>query len=273
MISPVSERISRAVILVALAVFGVVPLLSLLSTALTRQGSLPQGLVWPSDPQWQNFAAAWNAANFLSLLESSCLIVLGVVPISLILASLAGYALAQLRVPGGNIIYLLFLVGLTLPVESLITPLYYDVRSLGLLGSQLAVVMPQIALILPFGVFWMRAHFSNVELALSEAATIDGASRWQTFTRIHVPLATPAWSALAILYFLATWNQYLLPLVLVSDPSKRTMAGGLGAFQGQYGDNIQLLCAGSLIIIAPSLIVFLVFQRSFVKALLAGAVK
>jgi raffinose/stachyose/melibiose transport system permease protein len=273
MISPRGERISRGVILVALALFGVVPLLSLLSTALTPQGSLPPGLVWPSNPQWQNFAAAWNAANFLALLESSCLIVLGVVPITLVMSTLAGYALAQLKVPGGGIIYILFLIGLTLPVESLITPLYYDIQTLGLLGSRLAVVIPEVALLLPFGVFWMRAHFSNTEQALTEAATIDGANRWQTFARIHLPLATPAWSALAILYFLGTWNQYLLPLVLVSDPTKRTMAGGLGAFQGQYGDNIQLLCAGSLIIIAPSLIVFLVFQRSFVRALLAGAVK
>ena len=267
------ERVSRVVILAALALFGVVPLFSLLATALTKQGSLPPGLAWPTDPQWHNFVDAWNAANFLALLQSSVLIVAGVVPITLILATLAGYALAQFRVPGGSVIYALFLIGLTLPVESLITPLYYDIQAIGLLGSRLAVVIPEIALLLPFGVFWMRAHFSVGEAAITEAATIDGASRWQTFTRIHVPLATPAWSALAILYFLATWNQYLLPLVMVSDPTRRTMAGGLGAFQGQYGDNIQLLCAGSLIIIAPSLIVFLVFQRSFVRALLAGAVK
>jgi raffinose/stachyose/melibiose transport system permease protein len=267
------DRTSRVVVLVALAVFGVIPLVSLLTTALSRQGSQPAGLAWPSDPQWHNFVDAWNGANFLALLQSSCLIVLGVVPITLALATLAGYALAQFRVPGGTVIYALFLLGLTLPFESLITPLYYDIRDLGLLGTRWAIIIPEVALLLPFGVFWMRGQFSNAEPALTEAATMDGASRWQVFARIHLPLATPAWSALAILYFLATWNQYLLPLVLVDDPTRRTMAGGLGAFQGQYGDNIQLLCAGSLIIIAPSLLVFLVFQRSFVRALLAGAVK
>ena len=267
------ERIGRGVVLVALALFAVVPLLSLLTTALSRQGSLPQGLAWPADPQWQNFAAAWTAANFLALLQSSVLIVLGVVPVALAMATLAGYALAQFRVPGGPVIWALFLLGLTLPFESLITPLYYDIRDLGLLGTRWAVIIPEVALLLPFGVFWMRSQFQGMEPALTEAARVDGASRWQTFTRIHLPLATPSWSALAILYFLATWNQYLLPLVLVDDPTKRTMAGGLGAFQGQYGDNIQLLCAGSLIIIAPSLAVFLIFQRSFVRALLAGAVK
>lgn len=273
MITTIGDRVGRGIILVALAVFGIIPLLSLFTTALSPQGTLPQGLVWPTDPHWENFADAWTAANFFALLQSSVLIVLGVVPVTVVLATLAGYALAQLRVPGGTFIYALFLLGLTLPFESLITPLYYDIRDLGLLGSQLAVILPLIGLLLPFAVFWMRSHFLNAESALTEAATLDGANSWQTFWRIHLPLATPAWSALAILDFLAAWNQYLLPLVLVDDPTKRTMAGGLGAFQGQYGDNIQLLCAGSLIIIAPSLLVFLVFQRSFVRALLAGAVK
>ena len=271
--STMTERLGRGVVLIALGMFGIIPLLSLFATSLSPQGSMPQGLQWPVDPQWQNFLDAWTAANFLRLLESSCLIVLGVVPVALTLATLAGYALAQFRFPGRTVIYGLFLLGLTLPFESLITPLYYNIRALDLLGTRFAVILPQIALLLPFGVFWMRTQFQGAEAALTEAARVDGANRWQTFARIHLPLATPAWSALAILYFLATWNQYLLPLVLIDDPAKRTMAGGLGAFQGQYGDNVQLLAAGSLIIIAPSLIIFLIFQRNFVWALLAGAVK
>ena len=111
-------------------------------------------------------------------------------------------------------------------------------------------MLPLIGLLMPFGVFWMRAHFLSAETALTEAGQIDGAITWQIFRRIHLPLATPAMSALTILFFLATWNQYLLPLVLIDDPTKRTVAGGLGAFQGQYGTNTALLCAGSLLIIA-----------------------
>jgi raffinose/stachyose/melibiose transport system permease protein len=176
-------------------------------------------------------------------------------------------------VPGGKVIYGLLIVGLTLPFEALITPLYYDVKAMGLLGSRWAIILPLIGLLMPFGVFWMRAHFLNAEAALTEAAQVDGASTWQSFWRIHFRLATPAWSALAVLFFLATWNQYLLPLVLVSNPDEGTVAGGLGAFQTQYGTNIVLLCAGSLLIILPSLLIFLIFQRTFVKALLQGAVK
>ena len=119
----------------------------------------------------------------------------------------------------------------------------------------------------------MRAHFVNVPAEMSEAAEIDGASAWQQFWLVQVPIARPAILSLAILQFLWTWNQFLLPIVLVEIPLERTMAGALGAFQGQWGTNIPLLCAGSLIILAPTVILFLVFQKQFVAALLQGAVK
>lgn len=271
--STVHDRISRAAILAALMIFAIIPLLSMLTAALAPQNSTPPGLSWPEDPQWHNFVDAWTAANFLALFQSSVFIVLGVVPAAVAMATAAGYALAQLAVPGGRFFNAILIVGLTLPFEALITPLYYNIRSMGLLGSRWAVILPLIGLLMPFGIFWMRASFLKVEVALTEQAKIDGASTWQTFRQIQLPLAVPALSALTILFFLATWNQYLLPLVLIDDPTMRTVAGGLGAFQGEHGTNIALLCAGSLLIITPSLVIFLIFQRHFVKALLQGAVK
>ena len=269
----VTDRASRTAILVVLMLFAVLPLLSMLTAALAPQNSTPPGLAWPTDPQWGNFVDAATASNFLTLFRSSVLIVLGVVPAAVAMATAAGYGLAQLRIPGGRLINALLLVGLTVPYEALITPLYYNLRDLGLLGTRWAVILPLIGLLMPFGVFWMRASFLNAEPALTEAAKLDGASSWQIFRQVQLPLAVPALSALTILFFLATWNQYLLPLVLIDDPSMRTVAGGLGAFQGEHGTDIALLCAGSLLIIAPSLLVFLFFQRHFVKALLQGAVK
>ena len=126
---------------------------------------------------------------------------------------------------------------------------------------------------MPFSVIWMRAHFVGVPQELSEAARVDGASRWQEFRSIQLPLARPALSALAILLFLWTWNQFLLPVVLIADPLNRTVAGALTFFQGQYSSSIPLLNAGALIIIVPTIIVFVVFQRQFIQALLQGAVK
>ena len=173
----------------------------------------------------------------------------------------------------GGIFFLLFLIGLTLPFEGIITPLYYLVRGLGILNTKWAIILPLIGLYMPFAVFWMRAHFINMPRELSEAARVDGASTWDLFWRIHVPLARPALSALAILLSVWTWNQFLLALVLVEDPLQRTMAGALGAYQGHYATNIPLLCAGSLLILTPTLIVFLLFQRQFISALLQGSLK
>ena len=160
-----------------------------------------------------------------------------------------------------------------MPLAGIIIPLYYLVRSLGLLDTKLAIILPLIGLYMPFGVFWMRAHFLNMPSELSEAARVDGATTRDLFWRIHVPLALPAISSLAILLTIWTWNQFLLALVLVQTPTERTMAGALGSFQGQYATNIPLLMAGSLVILTPTLIVFLIFQRQFVSALLQGSLK
>jgi raffinose/stachyose/melibiose transport system permease protein len=268
-----SEQLTRTALLAAMMAFAIIPLLSMFTAALAPQGSSPPGITWPRHPHWHNFVAAWDTANLAALFRSSSLIVLGVVPAAVLSATLAGYGLAQLRPFGSKTITALFLLGLTLPFEALITPLYYDIQQIGLLGSRLAVVLPLIGLLMPFGVFWMRTHFLDTETALTEAGRVDGANDWQIFRAIHLPLAKPAVSALTILFFLATWNQYLLPLVLIDNPTKRTVAGGLGAFQGQYSTDTALLCAGSLTIIAPSLVIYLAFQRSFVKALLQGALK
>jgi raffinose/stachyose/melibiose transport system permease protein len=261
------------VLLVLLMLVTVMPFVSLFVTALHPSGTYPAGLSWPETPHWENFVDAFKAADMGHLLVSSVLIELGVVPLSLLVATLAGFSLGHLRPPGGKWVFLGFLLGLTLPFEGIIIPLYYQMRDFGLLNTRWAIILPLIGLYMPFAVFWMRAHFINMPDEVSEAARIDGANTFQLFWRIHVPLSMPALSSLAILLFLWTWNQFLLAVVLVDDPAQRTMAGALGAFQGQWGTNIPLLCAGSLLILTPTLIIFLVFQRRFVSALLQGSVK
>jgi raffinose/stachyose/melibiose transport system permease protein len=264
--------LGRAVLLIFM-LFTAMPLISMVFTALQPQGTIPTGVAWPTDPQWHNFVDAFNVANLAALLWSSLLIVLGVVPVSLLIATMAGYGLGVLGVRGGQVVFLLLLLGLTIPFESLIIPLYYQMRDLGLLNTRWAIILPLIGLFMPFSVFWMRTHFLSVPPEITEAARVDGASAWTTFLQIHVPLALPALSSLAVLLFLWTWNQFILAIVMVDDPGKRTMAGALGAFQGRYGTDIVLLCAGSLLIMTPTILVFIVFQRQFVKALLQGSVK
>lgn len=268
-----SELYAGRVLLVGLMVFTVLPFISIFLMALQPSGSLPQGLAWPTDPQWQNFVDAFEVANMRKLLASSLLIVLGVVPVSLLFATMAGFGLGLLQIPGSRLVLLVLVFGLTLPVEGIIVPLYYLVRDLGLLNSRLAIVLPLIGLFMPFSVYWMHAHFAGMPKELTESASVDGAGAWALFRHIHVPLARAPIASLAILLSLWTWNQFLLALVLVEDPSKRTMAGALGAFQGQYATDIPLLCAGTIVILLPTLLTFLVLQRQLIAGLLQGAVK
>lgn len=267
------ERIPGLALLLAAMVFSIFPLVSMLSAALQPQGSVPTGLSWPSDPQWHNFIDAWQVADITPLLWSSIIYVLGVVPFAALFATMAGYALGQLRIPGAAILFLLFIFGLTLPREATIVPLYYQIRDMGLLNTRLGLVLVLIGAFMPFAVFWMRAHFLTMPKELSEASAIDGANQWQSFIKIQIPLAVPAIASMCLLLFLWTWNTFLQAIVLLDDPSKRTMAGALQNFVGQYSTDVVLLNAGSLLIMAPTIVVFLFFQRHFVKAMIAGAVK
>ncbi|MFC6713699.1 carbohydrate ABC transporter permease [Branchiibius cervicis] len=267
------SRLPGIILIVVAGLYSVIPLISMLTAALAPQGSFPSGLSWPAHPQWHNFVDAFNIANITTLLKSSIIIVLGVVPISVLIAAMAAYAITLLRIPLGKWFYLLLLLTLTLPFEVVIVPLYQQIKGLGLLDSQLGLILPLIGLNMPFAIFWMRAYFTTAPEELSEAAQVDGAGAWTAFWRIHLPLARPSLASLALLMFLSTWNQFLLPLVLINDPNKRTMAGALQAFQSRYSTDVVLLNAGALLLMAPTIIVFLLLQKQFTQALLQGAVK
>jgi raffinose/stachyose/melibiose transport system permease protein len=262
----------RALLLALMAVT-ILPFISIFFTALHPSGTVPGGLDWPSDPQWGNFVQAFKVAQMPALLVSSTYIVLAVVPVSLVISTMAGFAIGLLRVPGSRILLSLFVFGLTLPFSGIIIPIYFLERAMGIYNTRLAIVLPLIALYMPFAVFWMRAHFVNMPPEISEAARVDGATTWDLFWRIHVPLARAPIASLGILMAIWTWNQFLLALVLVEDPTQRTMAGALGAYQGHYATDIPLLSAGTILILVPTLIIFILFQRQIITALLQGSVK
>ena len=268
-----SELWAGRAFLIGLMAFTILPFISIFMTALHPSGSVPGGLEWPADPQWGNFVEAFNVANMNALLLSSTFIVLAVVPVSLVIATMAAFGIGLLRIRGSRVLFFLFVFGLTLPFGGIIVPLYYLERALGIYNTRLAIVLPLIGLYMPFAVFWMRAHFVNMPAEISEAALVDGATSWDLFWRIHVPLARAPIASLGILLSVWTWNQFLLALVLVEDPTQRTMAGALGAFQGHYATNIPLLCAGTMLILIPTLVIFILFQRQIIAALLQGSVK
>jgi raffinose/stachyose/melibiose transport system permease protein len=268
-----SEIWAGRALLLALMAFTLLPFISIFTTALHPSGTVPNGFEWPVDPQWGNFLEAFNVAEMPALLASSAFIVLAVVPLSLIISTMAGFAIGLLRIRGANVLLLLFVFGLTLPFPGIIIPIYFLERALHIYNTRFAIVLPLIGLYMPFAVFWMRAHFVNMPTEVSEAARVDGATIWDLFWRIHVPLARAPIASLGILMSVWTWNQFLLALVLVEDPTQRTMAGALGAFQGHYATDVPLLCAGTILILLPTLIIFMLFQRQIITALIQGSVK
>jgi raffinose/stachyose/melibiose transport system permease protein len=267
------EVFTGRTLLVVLMAFTILPFISIFLTALHPSGTVPGGLDWPVDPQWGNFVEAFNVANMNILIISSVRIVLMVVPFALVISTMAGFAIGMLRIPGSSLLLLLFVFGLTFPYEGTIIAIYTLERVLHIYNTKFAIALPLIALYMPFSVFWMRAHFVNIPVEISDSARVDGATTWDLFRRIHLPLAQAPIASLGILMSIWTWNQFLLALVLVENPNQRTMAGALGAFQGHYATNVPLLCAGTIIILVPTLLVFVLFQRQIIKALLQGAVK
>lgn len=267
------ELWSGRIFLILLMVFTIMPFISIFMTALHPSATVPGGLEWPPHPQWGNFVEAFKEAQMFELLSSSIFIVIAVVPVSLIISTMAGFAIGLLRIPGATVLLLLFVFGLTLPFPGIIIPIYFIERTIHIYNTRFAIVLPLIALYMPFAVFWMRTHFVNMPSEISDAARVDGASTWDLFWQIHLPLARAPIASLGILMSVWTWNQFLLPLVLVEDPNQRTMAGGLGAFQGHYATNVPLLCAGTILILLPTLVIFILFQRQIITALLQGSVK
>ncbi|GAA4425859.1 carbohydrate ABC transporter permease [Georgenia halophila] len=259
-----------------LSIFALVvllPFVSIVLAALHPSGSQVAGLSIPDAWSWENFALAWEQGGYDDLMRSSFTITFGVVPIVVVCATLAGYSLAILKVWGRHVISVAFVLGLTLPVELVVIALYFNLRNVGLTNNHIGVILAEIALFLPFSVYWMQSHFSSVPEELVEAGRIDGARDMTVLLRVLLPISWPAITTLAVLVFMWSWNQFLLVIVLMQDPSLRTAPGGLGFFVGQYSTNIPLLSAAAIITIAPIVAVYLIFQRNFVSGISQGAIK
>lgn len=274
-------RVDRVVVYATLAIFAAFaafPLVLIVSTALKQPADArrdPFGLF--TTTTLQNFADAWVQGKFghffLNTVWITGATVLGVV----ILSVTAGYGLARLDFPGRTAVFFLFIVGLMIPFFSIMVPLFYQLHNMGLIGSPLAVILPGIAGVqgfgLPLGIFLMRAFFLDLPAELGEAAQIDGASEFNVFRRVMLPLAWPGVAVLAVLVFFQSWNSLLLPLLYLTGPDSRTMATGLYLFASGRTTETALLAAASLIMVAPVMLFYVAFQRQFVRGVTSGALK
>lgn len=269
-----TERTLTYAILALFTVVSLTPVLGILSTALGSQSSLSTGFSLPEDGlHWGNFADAWSRGHFGTYLRNSVLVTLAVVAITTVFSVLAGYAFGVMRFPGSTVLFYLFVLGLALPQEALVVPLYFDLRHLELTDTYWGLILPQAAQSLAFGVFWMRTYFRGSTRAVIEAARIDGANSWTTLWRVLVPMGRPAISTMVVIVFMWTWNEFLMALVMVSDEAHRTVPLGLAFFQGQHSSQTALLAAAAVLIALPVVLVYVALQRRFIEGMLSGAVK
>jgi raffinose/stachyose/melibiose transport system permease protein len=260
-------------LLVACSAIAIYPLVGVVLASLypSGPGVSPSGFALPPTFQWHNYVEAWQQGGFATSFTTSVIVAAVMVPASVVLSILGGFAFATMRFRGSKVIFYLFILGLIIPTEATIVPLYYDVRAMGLLDTYWALMLLEVSGELAFGIFWMRAAFLSAPRSLLEAARIDGASSWTTLWRILVPFARPAILTLTVLTFADSWNEFFLALVFTV--SRTTAPAGLASFSGRYTTDIALVSAGAVIVAVPILIVFIIFQREFMRGMLTGAVK
>ena len=260
------------ILIIALAI-AVIPFLIIALAAFKTNAEISQGVFHlPAVWRWSNIVNAWTQAHFSIYFRSSVIVVIGVVSASTLLSSLSGYAFGRMDFPLSRLIFILFLLGMMVPQESYIITLYYELKKLGLTNTYWGLILPQIGMSVCFGTFWMRGAFSEIPRDLEDAARVDGCTSFDIFWRVMLPLVRPAILTMVVLFFLWTWNDFLLSLVIVSSENLRTLPLGLAFFQGRYAADIPLTAAGATIVSLPTIIIYFIFQRQFMRGVTAGAV-
>jgi ABC-type glycerol-3-phosphate transport system permease component len=273
------DRKSRAVIgrhglLILLSLLMVFPIVLTVSTTLKTPEDVkvnPFGFF--SSFSWDNLVTAWTVGNFDDYLLNSFLLSVPGTVIVVVLSTMGGYTFARLPFPGRTFLFYLVIVGLLVPFFAYMIPLYFQLRSMGLLDSLIGVNLVLASTGLSFGTFFMRAFFADLPTEIEQAARIDGASEWQIFRRVMLPLVTSGMGALAVFTFLQNWNNFLVPLLYIPSGEYRPLTTGLYLFLGGRTVDIGPLAAGTLITILPVIVLFIALQRQVTQGFISGAVK
>lgn len=269
-------RILAQLFLVVWALVVGVPLVwTLYSSLKTGEEILTQPWALPAVPQWDNFRRAWVTAEFQNFFINTVIVVAIGLTITLILSSLVAFVLSKFEFAGRNAIRILFIIVMTFPGVLALMPLFFMLQQLGMLNSLWGLAIVYGVGGLPFSVFFLAAFFSAIPGEMMDAARVDGCSYWSTFFRIMLPLAKPGLISVGIFQFMGMWNQYILPLIMISDKKNYVLGLGvarLAVDQGYAGD-WGAMFAGIVIAMLPVLIVYIIFQRRIQSGMIAGAVK
>jgi multiple sugar transport system permease protein len=259
-------------VVIALAL---IPVLWLISLSFKTPAAVLDPSFLPSQWTWSNYSGILTSSQFLRPLVNSIGIGLISTLISVVLASMAAYAVARLQFPGKSVLVGLALLIAMFPLIALVTPLFTIERSLGLFNTWFGLIIPYVTFGLPLGIYTLSAFFREIPWELEKAAKMDGATPFQAFTRVIAPLAAPGMVTTAILVFLACWNDFLLAISFTSTISSRTAPAAMEYFSGGSVFTVPTgpISAAAVVITIPIVIFVLFFQRRIVAGLTSGAVK
>ena len=263
------------VFLVLGAVIMLFPLLILAMNAFKTIGdyNATGPLSLPAHPTMSGITSFWVSSNFPMKFVNSLIISLVVAVLGVMLSVLNSFALGIGRVKGNRWIILLIMLANMLPQESLLYPLYTIFKEAGLYNTQLAIIIIFTVIQSAYGTYLLSAVYGTFPQAILEAASIDGATRWQVLSRIVLPISWPTISVLFVFFFVWTWNEYMIPMAFLMDDSVQTIPLALATIQGQHTMDATALAAASLLSIIPTIIFYVIFQRKLNQGIVAGAVK
>jgi ABC-type glycerol-3-phosphate transport system permease component len=263
-----------AVPMVLLALATIYPLLFTANVAMkTRREYILDRFSLASTLRWDNLSTAWNSVGMGRYFLNSVIVVACAVALLLLIGSMAGFALAQVRFRGSSALTLVCLAALFIPFQVIMVPLARTMGQIGLMDTYPGLILAYTAQFLPFTIFLMTSFYSGIPPEIIDAARIDGNSVYGVYLRIMLPLGRPALLSVGILNALFCWNDVLISLLMMPSPEHRTLMVGVTSLRGQYSDDIPTFASGVLIAALPVLVLYLFFQRQIADGITAGATK
>ncbi|HZZ63089.1 MAG TPA: carbohydrate ABC transporter permease [Roseiarcus sp.] len=254
-----------------LALMTVAPLFWMVSMSLKESNEVFAANLVPHRPTFGNFVYVFTQVNFIRYLWNTFFVSSVVTIVALFFHSMAGYALARLRFPGRDAIFLAMFATFLISQPVIIVPLFVLVRSLGMLDSYAGLIVPSI--FNAFGIFLLRQFYLGVPRELEEAALVDGAGYFRIYWEIILPLSRPILSALAILFFLANWNSFLWPLTITTNQDLWMVQVAIASFRQQYTGSWNYIMAASTVVALPTIAMFVVFQKRIIESIKTSGIK
>lgn len=267
------NRVILYVVLIALAILMLIPFAWMLSASLKLDKDVfVFPIQWiPENPRWRNYIDIWTKIPLSTFVFNTAKLTIIVTFLQLLTSSFAAYAFAKLKFKHSNLLFLAYIATIAMPWQVYMVPQFIMMRSFHLNDTHLAIICLQA--FSAFGVFMMRQFYQGIPDELCEAARIDGMNEYQIWYKVMLPLSKPALSTLTIFTFVATWNDFLGPMIYLKTESKKTLQIGLRMFISQYSSEYGLIMAASVLSLIPVLVVFLSLQKYFVEGIAATGVK